>query len=309
MNIKSPITNTYNTSLVKSLSAQSIIDDYEHHLGVDTRRFFAKISTVNVYRCNDTGYQFFTPFEIAGDEKFYQALQKFDWYYMPWKWEHKQVAKLISSGSKVLEVGCGEGGFLKRITEDISITATGLELNNGAIEKARQGNVNAVEETVQNHSKKYFEYYDVVCSFQVLEHITEVSSFLKGNIDCLKKKGKLFISVPNNSSFLKSIGVALNLPPHHMGLWDDVSIKSIENYYSVKYIDLFVEPLQEYHQFEFDTFLNKKFLNLKSTMWYKIAMKVSPVFLEWRINKLLLAIVKYLTPRIGHSIVACFEKV
>ena len=58
--------------------------------------------------------------------------------------------------------------------------------------------------------------------FQVLEHIYDVKEFLEHALQVLKKGGKLVIGVPNNEPYFLGYDkyCTLNLPPHHMGLWN-----------------------------------------------------------------------------------------
>ena len=74
-----------------------------------------------------------------------------------------------------------------------------------------------------------YKRFSFICSFQVLEHVYEVYGFLNSAIALLKNKGKLIIAVPNNNPyFLKHDKYhTLNLPPHHMGIWDERSLKFI----------------------------------------------------------------------------------
>ena len=87
---KSPITGKDNVLLEKEIPSSFLINEYKKEFGMNVEKFFKNIKTVCLYRCLDTGYRFFTPFTVAGDDTFYQELQKFPWYYMDEKWEHVQ---------------------------------------------------------------------------------------------------------------------------------------------------------------------------------------------------------------------------
>ena len=201
-----------------------------------------------MYKCESSGFRFYYPFDINGDALFYSKLQKYDWYYIPWKWEHEICKGMIRKGSKILEVGCGKGSFLKKIYQEKGAEITGLELNKEAIREGEKNGVPILDETIQNHALKNNEQYDMVCSFQVLEHISDVNSFIQAKLDCLKKNGKLVIAVPNNDSFIKFDKTnLLNLPPHHMGLWNPCSVKALGKVFNIKLERIYLEPLQEVH--------------------------------------------------------------
>jgi ubiquinone/menaquinone biosynthesis C-methylase UbiE len=64
-----------------------------------------------------------------GDSKFYEQLEKFDWYYMPWKWEHEITLSYLDPKKRVLEIGCGTGSFVQKAADISGAYIKGLELN------------------------------------------------------------------------------------------------------------------------------------------------------------------------------------
>ena len=88
----------------------------------------------------------------------------------------------------------------------------------------------------------------MVCSFQVVEHIADIRSFVEASIEVLKPGGIMVISVPNNDSFLGFDRYnILNLPPHHTNLWNDESLRKIAPFFGVEWIGNEFEPIQEHH--------------------------------------------------------------
>jgi len=245
--IKSPLDSSVKARLTESIFVEGIINGYKNQLSINVRPYFKEITEVCIYECERTKYRFYYPFTIGGDNNFYQNLQQFDWYYNPWKWEQETANSIIKITDKILEVGCGGLGFIEKMN-NFGYDITGLELNKDSIYKAKKLDLKVIEESVETHSIKNFEKYDIVCSFQVLEHISDVHSFLKANIDCIKSGGKLIISVPNNNSFIKlSKNLYLNMPPHHMGLWNKFSLESLPSLFNIKLEKIKFEPLADYH--------------------------------------------------------------
>lgn len=46
-------------------------------MNIDVSDFFNSIKKVSIYKCLDTGYRFYYPFNISGDNIFYQKLKNF----------------------------------------------------------------------------------------------------------------------------------------------------------------------------------------------------------------------------------------
>ena len=302
MTIKSPLTNSTNIKLERSIKTALIIEKWQKD-GIDVSRFFVNLDEIKLYRCLDSGYRFFYPFNLEGDNQFYQDLQKFPWYYFDWKWEYNIALKQIKPGDKVLEIGCGDGSFLKKLSEK-NIKVRGLEFNEEAIKKCRERGLNVTGETIQEHAQNHKNEYDVTCSFQVMEHIADIKNALTASLGVLKKGGKLIISVPNNDSFLGKDKFNLtNLPPHHQGLWNENSLKNLEKIYPLKLEKIYLEPLQTYHY----------------RLYYGIifADKIRKIFcpLAKPINKILGRISLYLMVHTnlpqkikGHTVIAVFLK-
>jgi len=242
-----PLTKTTNVSLIEKIPVEEIIRGYNDQFQVNIRRHFRDIEFVELYKENESGYKFFYPMDIEGDNLFYQEMQKFDWYYMKWKWEHANCWKYFETGNKMLEIGSGNGDFVERMSS-LGFQCFGLELNSEAVEMCQKKGLTVFNETIQEHAeKKEYDAYDLVCSFQVMEHIGNINEVIEASIKCLKKGGKLVISVPNNDSFLGYDRNYLNMPPHHMGLWNKESLLYLTKIFPLEFISCDFEPLQEYH--------------------------------------------------------------
>ncbi len=252
----SPVTNKNNVKLVKKIKTSLIIKKYAGTLNLDVSKYFNSIPEIKIFECQDTGYQFYYPFHISGDSKFYEHLEKFDWYYMPWKWEHEMTFSFLERGMKLLEVGAANGSFIEK-ANNAGIESYGLELNQERVKVAQKNKIKIYAESIEEHAKGNKNKYDVVCSFQVLEHIADVRTFINAQIDSLKVGGRLVISVPNNDSFLGRDFNILNTPPHHMGKWNEDSLKAIIRYFPIKLERIYFEPLQDYHEEYFESVVKK----------------------------------------------------
>ncbi|MGV3610105.1 MAG: class I SAM-dependent methyltransferase [Fluviicola sp.] len=245
--ILSPLTHSENVCLIGEIPAKQIIEIYQSDQGMDVSPVFSGIETIQLYRCNATGFEFFWPFHIAGDDLYYQELAKRSWYYDPNRWEHREVIKELKKSEHILEVGCGNGDFLKKIIAETSCVIEALELNSNSVKKLLSEGLQVSEMTLENYASQSSKQFDIVCSFQVLEHVSTPYEFLKDQIKLLKSGGKLIIGVPNNDSYIgsnKHVSRILNEPPHHMGRWKLNSLSALEKIFpELKLIDVKYEPM------------------------------------------------------------------
>jgi 2-polyprenyl-3-methyl-5-hydroxy-6-metoxy-1,4-benzoquinol methylase len=244
--IASPVVNGKKALLLSKVDLKSIARQYRSRYGVN---IYAHLESpvpqlAGLYRCSATGYEFFHPPGLAGLSTFYEEMQRFPWYYVPWKWEHQIAKSYLQDGERVLEVGCGFGFFLKRVSEDMKVSCTGLEFN----DKARSAGMfnNILSESIQVYAEHNPEGADMVCTFQVLEHVYDVASFLNACCAALAPGGLLVISVPNNDSNIQyDKRNVLNMPPHHMGLWRADSLASLVNHFPLVLEAIVNEPLSD----------------------------------------------------------------
>ena len=184
------------------------------------------------------------------------------------------------------------------------LNVTGIEINSLAVKRAREKGLTIYEERIENHSSKNKFKYDIICSFQVLEHISDVKSFIEACLTCLKTEGILIISVPNNLSFISEFDAILNMPPHHVGLWDESSLQKISSFFSMKFDSIYKEPLQEYHKEFFKFTIYRKVLGKVYTN--PISRKLLQLlFLRPFIDKHIEYFSKWIS---GHTIIAVYRK-
>jgi len=244
--IFSPITHQENIRLVKELETDLIIQAYYDELGMDVSNYFSDLNKVQLYECLDSGFRFYIPLELAGNDKFYEELGKRKSYYREWRWEHQFAFLEIEQEQKILELGCGPGMFLDKLKAKRNCDCVGLELNKEAAKICQSKGLNVLVESIQDYAKATNEKFDVVCSFQVMEHVTEVKEIIEASISLLKKNGRLIIAVPNNNPYMYKHHVydTLNLPPHHIGLWDSKSLESLQKLFNITLTKLKIEPLE-----------------------------------------------------------------
>ncbi|MFD1163092.1 class I SAM-dependent methyltransferase [Hwangdonia seohaensis] len=297
-NIKSPLfLNGKNAELIETFDSETIISKYKA-LNIEVARFF-KTPNISLYKCQKTGYRFYYPFEIVGDARFYEDLSKNKSNYYSERWEHKRALNYIEKHDLVLEIGSGFGAFLNMLKAS-NIQSVGLELNPYAAEVCAKNGLTVKNELIENEAKTNKGVYNVVCSFQVLEHITNVHSFIKASIDALKINGKLIIGVPNNNPYLfvNDKYHTLNLPPHHAGLWDKKALKALETVFSIQLERMEFEPLNvNYSYFIHFQITNNKSKTLRFLL--RAFNKMSPGLLKFILCKFIK----------GRNVLAVFKKI
>lgn len=265
--ILSPLTLSEKVREIETFDVNQIIDNYLK-INVNVSNYFKNLNVVSLYECIETGYRFYHPFTTIGDDVFYEDLSQNRPNYYSSRWEHKRALNFIDKRDLILEIGSGFGLFIEFLNSNSINNVTGLELNPLAVKKCQELGLNVNQILIQEQAINYFETYDVVCYFQVLEHITEVKSFIQSSLDTLKKGGRLIIGVPNNNPyiFISDKFHTLNLPPHHAGLWNKKSLKALEKKFPVLLEKLEFEPLENTYdyflqvQIENATFIKKKII-------------------------------------------------
>src|SRR6185503_1108064 len=229
-----PVT-TRESPQVDEFDVAAIIKGYLEDIGVDVSNYFKGIEKLPLYQCPDTGLRFFHPSSLSGDGDFYTKLENRSGYYDEWKWDYETAWPFIKSNDAVLDIGCGKGAFIAKLKKEKNCAVHGLELNPSAFQVLQKNGISSQMQTVEEHARSNSNKYDVVCFFQVLEHISSVRSFLDSAIACLKPRGLLIAAVPNNEPYLFGFNKYdwLNLPPHHMGWWNYDSLNKLADFFPI----------------------------------------------------------------------------
>lgn len=237
-----PVTGKNNVRIVDTYAVDDIIKCYREQESVDVERYFTHGDTIYLLECPDIGYRFYYPFETAGGAEFYQdldraALERGLGYDREVGEDHQFALAQISPTDGVLEIGCNTGMFLERVS-GITKNVVGIDFNPSAVEKAASKGVTALNESIEEHSDRHAGEYDVVCAFQVFEHLAQIGPMLTAMLRALKPNGKIILSVPNNEPFFQRFNKydTLNMPPHHAGLWNLEAFKRLAEIFNLAVI-------------------------------------------------------------------------
>ena len=232
-------------ALVETLTPTEIIHEWSRQYGINISSELRGAAEIELWSCEACGLRFFVP-PLAGSERLYEQLESFDFYYMPHKWEYDRAVEDIGGAEKVLEVGCGRGDFVARVVEG-GASGRGIELNRKAVCEAIKAG-RPVESSSISDVILRGERFDVVCAFQVVEHVPRPLQFLSQCLDALKTGGLLLLAVPNSEGFLRHAkNDLLNQPPHHVTRWSRKTFESLERLLPAKVERVLHEPLADYH--------------------------------------------------------------
>lgn len=312
--ITSPLSGTDNVELIERIPTKLIIDLYDSKFNINVTRFFNKLEYIDIYKCLDTGYKFYYPLYIFGDDIFYEELQNStsskvtgDNYYPQWKWEYQIAYELISKNESVLDIGCGAGFFISKI-KDRGSNVLGLEFNQKAIKSCLDKNIPVINTSIQEYAKSNSEQFDVITFFQVLEHIDNPMSFIEAALKVVKKGGKLIIGVPNNAPNYMYFNVfeTLNLPPHHAGLWSESAFIGLTKLLPIRIEKMLKSPPPSFFHYQF--YCAKSWL-YKLAGIYKIKWWNFPLIIILAFLSIPYIIWLWLNKKqIGHTLLVVFEK-
>jgi len=304
-----PLCNGNSVIISERISVKNVVSKYKHVLNIDVSSEFGESSYFYYKRCGCCDLGYFTPV-FAASMRLYEMLQVFPWYYMNDKNEYEFANRFVKSTDNILEIGCGKGAFSKHISPR---SYKGLELNLNAQRIACQNSISVLNESIQEHCNLNLSY-DVVCAFQVLEHVAETRSFIESAVKCLKSDGLLILSTPSIDSFASIVpNYILDMPPHHVTRWSDAAYKKLAEIFNLELIELWHEPLQKVHRnFYVQTVLTNfimRLLNQRNLVWndsytFKFANLVCS--LPSRLFSFMLPF-PFVTPR-GISVTAVFRK-
>jgi SAM-dependent methyltransferase len=192
--------------------------------------------TCDLVRCRACGFTFAEPY-VAGDARFYDlAYQRTG--YPAWKWEYARTLSALETlkpelgDFHLLEVGAGDGAFVRRVSPGLTppphVVCT--EFSDYGIEEIRRQGFACLPEDVRNLPLDSFGgRFDVVCLFQVLEHLDGLDQLFDHLRRLTRDAAHVFVAVPNDRriAFNEEHGSLLDMPPNHVGRWTRGAFEAI----------------------------------------------------------------------------------
>lgn len=304
-----PLCGATRHALLEEISYEDIRYLYKRLYRIEISR--QPVDLLEYLRCTDCQLRFFAP-QFSGDPAFYEQLQTLSWYYMEDKPEYRVAQRLIRPDSKVLEIGCGAGTFASFLPPGCAYR--GLEYNDEAIRKARQRGLTVDRVSIEELAASSAPVFDVVCSFQVLEHVVSPRSFLTAAASLLTAGGTLLVAVPAEDSFLAyEVNNVLNMPPHHLTRWTDAALQNVARIIELPIVHLEHEAVSDEHVVAFaeaQVYRSvRKLLGRRSAMVSRVAASVG---MRALVRLFSMPLAKRTRARArrpaGHSIIAAYRK-
>jgi SAM-dependent methyltransferase len=300
--LKCPLCGGDNVISIKMVAADSIAN-YWKAVDYDVQSAIPHWpSQIEKWQCLDCDLRFFEPQAIGGPD-FYRALGRTPIYYGPAKWEFVEVLRWLSrrkAGGSILEYGCGRGWFLEASSRYFE-RAVGIDFNQEAVKdcRGRGLDVRAID------LEQLDATFDVIASFQVIEHVASPGEILRRLAALLRPGGALIVAVPNEDSLLGELNHNyLNLPPHHASCWTEKALAHVAELLSLdleNYLreplgpDLYLAALQE----RFDRYLTVRSTVMRPWVWLVRRLAIALALANFDLIR---------TELLGHTHIAIFRK-
>lgn len=190
---------------------------------------------VDIYLCPECGC-------IMADLDFVQEQYETDSYYtmefrslddidLEWGFRWRYILSVIrryNVAPTVLDVGAGNGYFVFLARKEFGWFADGVETSSAETAYAKKMfEIDFLNEDLANIQDKY----DVVTSFNVLEHVSDPIELLSSMRKCISSNGHLVLTTPNPTCIQRRIKGLENWrmvdPPHHINLFTRESLSDL----------------------------------------------------------------------------------
>lgn len=106
------------------------------------------------------------------------------------------IRPFLNKDKSLLEVGISAGQFVSHIKNEVKII-NGIELDKDCCDFINNKIGIPCDHNYFPESKFKDNKYDIVCAFQVMEHVPDPLSFLQELITATNSRGKIYVEVPN----------------------------------------------------------------------------------------------------------------
>ena len=205
---------------------------FEERLPIEDINFSARRAPSKIHfrlvECDGCGLIFSNPIfqKTYILEKYYNAEyiqeEQTSNYLVAYREEFLKVFKSVDYVDSLLEIGCADGFFL-RFAKELGIpNVRGVEPGSDAVEKAEDDIRSFIYNGTFEEGLYEDNTFDIVCIFQVLDHVIDPLSIMK-NVTRILKPGGHFLTITRNVKSWQPRIVGESCPMfdvQHIFLWD-----------------------------------------------------------------------------------------
>lgn len=240
-----PLCRATDRAVIRKIAYAQIWEALRVEWGVDvdkaTRRRHEPARSTHLVRCGSCSLLYFFP-SRAGDEGFYRLLSRSMPEYAPERWEFDVVRRELQAHDELLDLGCADGQFL-RSTASLVRRVAGVDQNAEAIAMISSAGLEAHASDFVSFAESHESEFDVVCSFQTLEHMPDVAALVEPVRRALRPGGRFFVSAPNGERLGRQEVEGLDCPPHHVSRWERARFQTLGDRFGFRLVRVaFEEP-------------------------------------------------------------------
>jgi methionine biosynthesis protein MetW len=113
--------------------------------------------------------------------------------------DHKIIYSIVDEGSRILDLGCGEGDLLYLLARDKHVVAQGIEMDDKAIQACVKKGLSVFHDNIMSGLSEYPDAsFDFVILNQSMEEVTNVDDVIR---EALRIGRKAIVGFPNFAYF------------------------------------------------------------------------------------------------------------
>ena len=189
-----------------------------------------------LYDCRDCGLGYCEPFKNPGAEYYEHNTDQYsvtlDERTDPMSFEYDEalsfLRRAMPRGARLLDVGCGSGGFLFR-TRAVGFDASGVDFNAARAAALKERGFDVFAGGLPDFARSARRgSFDAVTLFEVIEHVDDLGAWLEAAKSLLKPGGVFVVGTPNRDRTFDPFqgpGLeAIDNPPHHLTRWSAAAL-------------------------------------------------------------------------------------
>ncbi|HOC60433.1 MAG TPA: methionine biosynthesis protein MetW [Smithellaceae bacterium] len=115
--------------------------------------------------------------------------------------DHRIIYSIVENGSRVLDLGCGEGELLYPLVRDKHVRAQGIELDEKAIRECVKKGLSVYHDDIENSLREFPDHsFDYVILNQSMQQVKKVDDVIH---EALRIGRKVIVGFPN-FAFIRS---------------------------------------------------------------------------------------------------------